>query len=281
MIARTFKTEYEYALIRYMPNAERGESANVGIVVKDGKRQCVLWNENFEPPSFLKSNAWQKHDMKKWQEFYNEELTVLSLSDADAALRLSGDYWNSIRARCKQGYILGESSFLLNNDQGEYEEEFSAIANRLFAQLVNKKKSRKALSLAHRVRSFFEQYHFSDDRCFRYPISQSYCLKSDSISIHLPFYQQNEISRAMWPLDTDPSTASLARDTVNRLGQLSVAKTCFQNRGAEAEYIFLTSKALPDDNANAQVIKAAQGQILPLDDEKTADYLREICAPIC
>jgi hypothetical protein len=278
MIAGTFNASYEYAIIRYMPDAERGESANVGLVVKKDKRQIVLWNERFCPPSFLKSRTWKTQNMRKWRDFYKEELTVLLPNDENASMRLSSDYWDSIRARCREGYVLGESSFIFNNDPGRFEEEISSIAQRLFSQLVEKDELGRS-SVKNIIKSFIAKNHFLDGTHFRYPVQTSYRLEGKGIYINLPFYQKNGISRAIWPLNAQPSSITPSPATIERLGRMFVAKSCFQNLGTEAEYIFLTSKTLSDDDINVIMIEQENGRVFSVESEDAHKYLREACDP--
>ena len=278
MNAGTFNTEYEYAIIRYIPDAERGEGVNVGLVIKSGKRQMVLWNDQFNPPYFLKPRTWRTKDMKKWRDFYKEELTVLFPDDEGASLRLSSDYWNSIRARCREGYVLGESSFVFNNDPGKFEAELPSLADRLFHQLVDKE-GLKRTNPKNMVKSFIEKYRFWDRECFHYPVKAQFKLISGGLAINLPFYQKNGISRAIWPLNAQPSSDTPSQATIDRLGRIFVAKKCFQEMDMEAEYILLTSTTLPKDDINVKMVEAEKGKVFSIEDEEACKYFSQACAP--
>jgi hypothetical protein len=266
MLIGSLKNKYHYALIRYMPNVERGEGLNVGLVVRNDKEQLVYWDSNFIPHKAFKS-MWNKSVMQEWEEFYKEEMTVLLSNNEE---KLTESYWSSIRRRCQEQYILSDSMFLLN-EAGTIRDVAQYLFEKLVVAKPSKPKNRVSYSWAT---DFFKKRRFFDKEVCKYPVQQKYEILWSGLQFCLPFYQKNGKHRAIWATNHQTSLDA----TLTRQGSkcISEATLLREHWGSNAEFIFI-AKDYDKENPDIKAAKIAKVEVMPIDAEETRKYFEAAC----
>lgn len=266
MIER-IESKYQYALIQYIPDMARGESLNVGLVVRNEEKQLVRWNHEFNPNK-KPASLWDKSLMKQWEEFYQEEMTVMIQPDRD---KLSNEYWDSIRCRCPEEYVLGGSRFILNNT-GNIED----VADYLFKKLVmsTTKQTRRRESSAWAT-SFFKKRHLHDSAYCKYPIQPKYRVLEEGLQFTLPFYQKNGSQRAIWVAHTEPYGEGIVTMQGNRyIAETTLLRAIWEKDNAE--YILLTKKE-DKHNPDIRAAEMADITVMPIDSAETERFFLVAC----
>lgn len=267
MLIERIESKYHYALIQYIPDMARGESLNVGLVVRDKEKQLVRWNHEFSPhksPAF----QWDKSIMKQWEEFYQEEMTVMTQPGSD---KLSEEYWDSIRYRCPEEYVLGDSRFILNN-AGSIED----VANYLFHKLVMPAGKQTRLRESYTwATSFFKQRHLLDETRCKYPIQPKYVLQEEGLQFTLPFYQKNGSQRAIWIARTQPRKEGVVTDQGSRyIAETTLLRAIWEKE--KAEYILL-AKEYDKNNPDIKAAQIADINVMPISSKETEKFFLAAC----
>jgi hypothetical protein len=263
-------SKYHYAIIRYMPDPARGEGLNVGVVVRSDKEQVVKWNKHFSPnPVKAFASTFDKSIMEEWERFFVEEMDATELFDPE---KVREDYWDSIRHRCQDQYVLGSTLFVLNN-----EHEIKKIAEDLFNTLVMPKSG----NIIHRegyrwATVFLKKFKFFDKKYYKHPIEQKKELHLEGIRFKLPFYQKNGLHRAIWTAKTNSSQDGII--TPQGKSYISDKTILSELWGKDAEFVLL-AREYDEENTDIKAAKIAKVEVMPINDKETEKYFRSACEP--
>ena len=108
---------YLYQLIRYVPDLERMEAQNIGIVVQGhGQTITKLW-KYFRPQGDRVDFDYS--NFRKWREFFEEEINGSQISMFQPE-RSSPEFLEYLQSRCRSNYLLTRPlSIVMGSDNVE------------------------------------------------------------------------------------------------------------------------------------------------------------------
>ena len=271
MIIEEINNKYHYALIRYTPDADRGEGLNIGIVVRNDNEQTLLWNKDFNPRTIVNEN-WNKSQMQEWEEFYQEEMTVMQYEGESH--KLTEEYWDSIRKTCPENYVLGSSMIMLNNANS-----IEGIANYLFKKLVLPQKIVKRRDTGKWATDFFKKLRFTDEKRYKYPVVSQHEMILRGLRFYLPFYQNNGKRRAIWTAGSGIPQKGIKSARLSKyLSDYILLREIWgeESEQPQPDFILLT-KRRDEDDPDIQAAEIAKIQVMPIDLDTTAEYFSKVC----
>ncbi|MCK4640617.1 MAG: DUF3037 domain-containing protein [Candidatus Marinimicrobia bacterium] len=123
--------KYNFSLIRFTPDLDRGEGFNVGIIVFGNSDIELRWSDSFKPPRGFKGN-WNKENMLKWKEYFTKEFKDYALFHRKVN-RATEEHVSLISNKITGNYGIGLTRRHITND-----ESISEVADYLFKKLVTK-----------------------------------------------------------------------------------------------------------------------------------------------
>jgi hypothetical protein len=265
-------SKYQYALIRYTPDPARGECLNVGLVVRNDREQIVQWNRDFSPSKAF-APLWDKSIMKEWEEYYQEAMTVGSVFSGVEELKLNDDYWNSIRQRCQDQYVLGDACFMLGD-----EHAIENVAKYLFDKFVlpknENKRTREGSGWAN---SFFKKFKFFDNNVYKYPVESKKELVLEGFRFKLPFYQKNGMDRAIWTTMAKSTQDGIITSQGNKY---ITAKTILSDLWKNNAAFILLVQEYDKENIDIKAAKIAKVDVMPINSADTEKYFVSACERI-
>ncbi len=146
--------DFTYALLRYVPDPERMEPLNFGVVVQGTQGMRLKLNTYFGQLGMVDAKVY-----RKWREFLEEEVEGEQKSIFRPS-RDSADFWKYLRSLTGDTVIMTSPLKMATSDEVELEQ----VVVRLYDRLVNRKSSDKDTSRGRPGNPTFEFRRIRDDR---------------------------------------------------------------------------------------------------------------------
>lgn len=154
------EVSYLYQIIRYVPDLERMEAQNIGIVVQgEGQTITKLW-KYFRPQGDRVDFDYS--NFRKWREFFEEEINGSQISMFQPE-RSSPEFLEYLQSRCRSNYLLTRPlSIVMGTDNMEEVRDY------LYERLVRTPESNEpALQPVRRFRESIQARRLDKHPKFR------------------------------------------------------------------------------------------------------------------
>ncbi len=267
--------KYDFSLIRYTPDLDRGEGFNVGIIVFDNSNIELRWSDSFKPPKEIKSN-WNKDNMLKWKEYFTEEFSDNALFQLKVN-RATEEYVSLISNKISSNYGICPTRRHITS-----ENSIKIVAEFLFMKLVEKQTKKRAPRATAKVNKFIKEKKFDDEDIFKHPIHSNYVLDSPSGgNIDFPFYQKNGILRTISAIKIKSDGAKISHETFEQIGKICQHRR--HRKGKNDEYLVIVTGIQKPDTNIAELRYANTNPYL-IDDyeekKQLESYLMDVCVPL-
>lgn len=121
---------YKFSLVRYIPNPDRGEGLNVGLIIRDDEKLLVEWDKDFRPTQDF-APEWSKDEMIEWQKYYEKEFDIKDKMTKYSINNLKESFWELVRNKVKGPYVLCDTRLNFSR-----EVNIEIVAKSLLKELV-------------------------------------------------------------------------------------------------------------------------------------------------
>ncbi len=266
--------KYDFSLIRFTPDLDRGEGFNVGIIVFDNSNIELRWSDSFKPPGGIKSN-WNKDNMLKWKDYFWKEF----IDDAlfHQVNRTTEEYVSLISNKITSNYGIGPTRRHITSDAS-----ISVVAEYLFNKLVAKETKKRASRATAKVRRFIKEKKLDREDTFKYPIQRGleHPLPSGGI-VDFPFYQQNGKLTTISAIKIKPDGEKISEDTWEQIGKIHSHRRDRQDQN-DVHLVIVSGIEVPD--TNFAELKSADTIPYLIDNYEQQrhleQHLKEVCEPL-